>query len=123
MERILIVDDDDNIRTLLKSRLTANGYLVQLTDNGLEAFKMIKKGRPDLIIMDVFVPHLDGLSLFQELQDDEELKNIPVLVISGTKSMREIFQPSRTAKFMAKPFEAKDLLAVVKDCIKHAHAD
>src|SRR5262245_45541334 len=116
MERIMIVDDDASIRDLLKNRLQASGYQVWAVDNGLEALGMIKKKKPDLIITDVYMPYVDGLSLFQEMQTNEDLRDIPLLVLSGVKSMKEIFQPSRVAKFMAKPFEAKELLAVVKEC-------
>jgi len=91
-----------------------------MTDNGLEAMNMIKATRPSLIILDVYMPHLDGLTLFQEIQTDDDLKKIPVLVISGVKSMREIFQPMRIAKFMSKPFEARDLLIVIKECISRS---
>jgi len=117
MERILVVDDDENVRELLKSRLKAGGYHVTMADNGLEAISMMKKRSPDLIIMDVYMPNLDGLSLFQEIQSNDELRDIPVLVLSGTKSMRELFAPSRIARFMSKPFDPKELLATVKECV------
>ena len=119
MDRILVVDDDASVRELLKNRLLANGYEVVMMDNGLDAISMMKNWRPDLIIMDVYMPSIDGLSLFQEIQSDEELKDIPILVISGVKSMRDIFQPSRIARFMTKPFDPKALLATVKECVSH----
>ena len=117
--RILIVDDDANIRDLLRNRLEANGYEVISADNGLDGLRTIKSVRPDLVITDVYMPHLDGLTFFQELQSDDELRSIPLLVITGVKSMRDVFEPTRMAKFLPKPFEGKELLASVEECMNY----
>ena len=117
MKNILIVDDDTGIVELLKSRLKANGYHVATAEDGLEALSKIKSEKPDLIIMDVYMPHLDGLSFFQEVQSDEELREIPILVVSGVKSMRDIFEPMKITKFLTKPFNANELLASIKECV------
>ena len=117
MKNIMIVDDDDYIQELLKNRLEANGYKVSLAEDGLQALSQIKNKRPDMILLDVYMPHLDGLSFFHELSSDRELRDIPVLVMTGIKNMEDVFASTRVAKFITKPFDSKELLKTIKSCV------
>jgi DNA-binding response OmpR family regulator len=117
MKRIMIIDDDKNIQQLLTNRLVANGYEVSLANDGLEALNQIEKIRPDMIILDVYMPHLDGLSFFQELGYRSELRDIPLIVMTGVKSVHDMFASARVVKFLTKPFNSNELLSNIEHCV------
>ncbi|MFC4402452.1 response regulator transcription factor [Gracilibacillus xinjiangensis] len=79
-ERILIVDDDPDIRTLLELYIKENGYQVLIAEDGIDALTIVRKTLPDLIMLDVMMPRLDGYELCQELR---KTTDIPILFLSS----------------------------------------
>ncbi|MFH1723746.1 MAG: response regulator [Elusimicrobiota bacterium] len=81
--KILIVDDEEHIVLYLTTLLEDHGYDVVSSMDPLEAFRLAKTERPDLICLDIMMPKKSGLSLYREFRSDAGLKSIPVVVISG----------------------------------------
>jgi len=84
-KKILVVDDEQNIRTLLREELTDEGYDVLLAENGAQALAMIKEEKPDLVTLDIKMPGEDGLSLLRKIREIEY--DLPVIICSAPVSM------------------------------------
>ena len=84
-KKILIVDDDKTILALVRKYLSANGYSVVATDNGSEGLMLVRESRPDLILMDVDMPGLDGNSVCRVLKKEAATQAIPVVIMSGAR--------------------------------------
>ena len=81
--RIVVVDDELDIRIFIRTLLESRGYKVKVAENGLEGFEIAKKKKPDLIIMDVMMPKESGVNLYRAVKTDPELKDVPVLIVSA----------------------------------------
>jgi DNA-binding response OmpR family regulator len=109
---ILVVDDDRNIRELISVNLRSAGYSVIVASDGNEAMEKIHAQTPDLIILDIMMPEIDGWELCKWVRDDPQLGNVKILMLTakGTERDkligREIFKAD---EYMTKPFEI-DLL-------------
>jgi len=79
---ILIVDDDDSIRSLLHQELGDAGYIIEEASNGKEALAAVRKQRPDLIILDVMMPEMNGFDVAAVLKNDPQTMDIPIIVLS-----------------------------------------
>lgn len=109
---ILVVEDDQAVRTMLEKALGTK-YRVHAAVNGLEAAEVLGKiGRIDLLLCDVMMPQVDGLSLVRLMRSKEELKSIPVLFLSAKSSPQAVVEGlSLGAKhYMTKPFKVKELM-------------
>ena len=84
MKRILIVEDEEIMLDLLQRKLKTHGYEVLVARDGEEGLKLIKAEKPDLIIMDLVMPKMDGFMVMEEIQKDEDLKKIPLIVVSNS---------------------------------------
>lgn len=80
---IIAVDDEVEAREFVSTVLEENGYTPILAQNGEEAMELIKKNKPDLVVMDVLMPKQSGIKLYRELKNSASLKNVPVIVYSG----------------------------------------
>jgi CheY-like chemotaxis protein len=121
VSRILIVDDDPNIVQMLSDILTDEGYEVATATQSLRAFDRAKEAQPDLILMDIMMPYLDGLDQIKLLSLDDDLKDIPIIVITakaraldGIDDLRAL----RIVDYLYKPFEISDLLEKIGKAIK-----
>jgi len=116
MKKILVVDDDPNICELLTLRLESNGYEVITASNGVVAFVQASDEKPDLIILDVSMPTMDGLKFVQATRGFE-MKDIPIIILSARMNTKEIFDALGVAHFLTKPFDPQELLGAVAECI------
>lgn len=109
MNLMLIVDDNVEFRTMVSDYFTDLGYTVEIGDNGREGLAKAKAIKPDIILLDVMMPDIGGIEVLRNLQTDDDTRNIPVLVITGTffdKNMSELFrQESNCREFMSKTVE------------------
>lgn len=119
MKKILIVDDDSNMRELLENRLKSNGYDVVEASNGVGAFVQAIDERPDLILLDVNMPVMDGYKFVQTIRWREQFKDIPIVVVSGRMNTRGMFEEMGISHFLSKPFQSKDLLDMVEESMKN----
>jgi two-component system, OmpR family, phosphate regulon response regulator PhoB len=82
-KRVLIVDDDPDVRLFSQTVLEENGYIPVLATNGEEGEEAVKKEKPDLIILDVLMPRESGIRLYRKLKTNKKLKDIPIIMLSG----------------------------------------
>ncbi len=89
--KVLLVEDDTMISGMYKTRLEQDGYQVKLAANGSEGLSMATEENPDLILLDVMMPQIDGFSLLQELRSKDDFKKIPILMLTnlGTTEDKE----------------------------------
>lgn len=90
MAKILVVEDEENIRELHKRNLTRNNHEVETVENGLDALDKVREFKPDLILLDIMLPELSGIELLQLLKEQPKYKDIPVLMITGVSGTAEI---------------------------------
>jgi diguanylate cyclase (GGDEF)-like protein len=122
-DRILVVDDDDDIREDLAEFLTQHGYEVSTARDGLEAVAAVERSAPSLVISDVRMPRGDGLQLVQELRGRAEYADLPILLFSAMRERRQrIGGLDRGADdYLSKPIDPDELLARVRVQLRHAH--
>src|SRR3989338_3632081 len=90
--RILIVDDDLTTTALLNAKLTEHGYDVQTANDGLEALQKSQSFQPDLIILDIMMPKMDGYTFVLEFKKFGDIKQTPIIVLTSQTEMRDIFE-------------------------------
>ena len=116
--KIMIVEDDPEISAYLRTIFEDNGYETSLAVSGIDAIKKVKEDTPDLITLDLMMPGSWGNVFYQKLQKTEELKDIPVIVISGADSVlpmgdikkEKVMKLEKAAAFIKKPFDRDELL-------------
>lgn len=125
LDRILYVEDEEMLRTVTNLALTRIGHFtVELCDSGTKAVEMAKRFRPDLIMLDVMMPVMDGPATLRALQEDAETAAIPVIFITAKVQPREVeaFRALGVVDVIAKPFEPMTLAAQVRAIWERHHA-
>ena len=117
MKRILIVDDEEKIRRVIREYAEAYGFTVSEAKDGIEAIDIVKKQNFDIIIMDIMMPKMDGFSVCKEIR---EIKDIPVLMLSarGEEYDKLLGFNLGVDDYVVKPFSPKELMARVNAIIK-----
>jgi CheY-like chemotaxis protein len=118
MSKLLIVDDEVAILEALTDILSVEGYEVATAANGAEGLKRAGEERPDLILLDLMMPVMDGQEMLRRLKESPDLRTIPVVVMSAGRVSKSELQGSR---FLAKPFELDDLLDTVSAELNRVH--
>jgi CheY-like chemotaxis protein len=116
MQTILFVEDTTEQRDLVAMFLGMNGYQVEVANNGIEGLAQARELEPDLILLDLGMPKMDGYQMMEELRADETLKDIPVVVISAWAAAkhRERAEAAGADAFITKPFELNHILTMVQ---------
>ena len=118
MAKILIVDDDPEISSLVQYSLESAGHEIEICENGREVMDKLDAFRPDLMILDVMLPGIDGFSLASEITEDEKFSSMPIIVLSALEPSRTMFQRfSQVSAFLTKPFNTDDFLESVKTAL------
>ncbi len=112
-KRILVADDHDYVRTLLRAVLASRGYEVTTVCDGDEALVEVGSNRPDMVLLDVQMPNLDGNEACRILKSNSATSDIPVLLMSGLSDIRDLAWKAGADAFLPKPFELDDLCATV----------
>ncbi len=115
-KRILIADDDPVILRLLQVNLELEGYAVVTANNGQEAIDAAAAEKPDLVILDIMMPRLDGYQACEKLKADEATRDIPVIFLSAKAQQGDIDRGKSygVAEYLTKPFDPSELLEVVE---------
>lgn len=98
-KKILIVDDEKNVIEILTKKLAAEGFEVSAAYDGEDALVKADSLKPDLILLDIIMPKLDGISVLKKLKESEDLKNIPIIILSNLyddKKMAEVLKAGNT---------------------------
>lgn len=122
MAKILIIDDDISNRDILKTRLEAAGYAVAEAGNGEEGIKTAQDLAPDLIIMDVMMPKVDGRLACRILKSNPKTKGIPVVMLTARSQQMEELRgwESGADEYLAKPCDHQRLLALIAQFLSKA---
>ena len=132
-KKILIIDDDPDVVIFLSTLLRDNGYETVEAEDGLEGLEKTKAEHPDLILMDLMMPQKSGISLLSELKNDDQLKNIPVIMVTGVSGetgidLESFFQRASNSDgqlsipkpegYIEKPVDPDKLLLLISDILK-----
>jgi CheY-like chemotaxis protein len=110
---ILIVDDDPNIRELLGIHLRGSGYDVRAAEDCIAAGRAVLERAPDMLVMDVHMPHMDGFEFVAALSADPAYRHIPVIFLTSEEEGEQRAKGLNAVGFVRKPVRADELLAVV----------
>jgi DNA-binding response OmpR family regulator len=115
-QHILLVEDEADLRLGLSVRLSASGFSCETACNGREGLEHVAKRRPDLIIVDLLMPVMDGFEMVRRLKATPQMSSIPLLVITALpeRSRAPRAEELRGIRILQKPFEARELLVAVR---------
>lgn len=114
-KKIMVIDDDPAIVDYLTTLFADNGYETCSAKDAREGMEIAQKEMPDLITLDLEMPGDWGPRFYRKLSEDKDLKNIPVIVISGLSGVK--YAISRAVASISKPFDREDLLKIVKETL------
>jgi DNA-binding response OmpR family regulator len=114
-KQILVIEDDASVRTLLDKSLRARGYQVVTCDDGLAGLTMLERLVPDLIIVDIMMPRLDGMTFVKAIKGHESTKPIPVIFLTANNDPRTMIAGINLGAkhYVTKPFQLDELLGKV----------
>jgi len=117
--KILVVDDDVLNTKLVHSILTANNYEVVTAGDGQEGLEKVESENPDLVILDIVMPKMDGYTFVKEMRAKEiksasPIKVIPIIVVTGSAQMSDLFELEGVRDYLVKPFKEEALLEKVQ---------
>ncbi|MGR6835639.1 response regulator [Syntrophomonas erecta] len=114
--RVLVVDDEAYIVELVKFNLEKEGYKVLVAGDGLSALEMVKKERPDLVLLDIMLPKIDGLEVCRTLKQDDEYNTIPIIMLTakGEEIDTVLGLEMGADDYIKKPFSPREMVARVK---------
>ena len=114
---VLVIDDEPEILMLAEMRLKANGYDVVSVLNGSKAIETIDQMRPDLILLDLLMPGMDGFEVCENIKNNDKTKDIPIIIVtaaSGTPDISERCYAAGADGIIAKPYNAQELIDKIK---------
>ncbi len=119
-QKILIVDDEEHIRELLKFNLNNSGYDTILASNGVEALKYAKDEKPDLVLLDIMIPEMDGIEVCKNIRAEKTLVNTSIIMLTAkSEELDKILGLELGADdYITKPFSIRELLARVKAVLR-----
>jgi len=129
MKKVLIVDDNPDVRKIVSKLIQVSGYKALIAKNGMEGMGIVKDDKPDLIILDVVMPKESGVRMYHELKSDDDLKDIPVIMLSAIpkksflKSQKVLNEfrgksvPEPYA-YIEKPEEPEELVGLMREILE-----
>lgn len=115
---ILVVDDEQQLALAIKIRLQSRGYHVLTAGDGQQALEVAAKQPPDLVILDVLMPVLDGYSCLRELNTRFGRGKIPIIILTARDRMKDLFELEGIEDYVIKPFDHDDLLIRIERVLK-----
>ena len=113
MSRILIVDDDVDILSVMEILWTTKGFEVEVTQKGENTFPKIESFKPDLILLDVLISGHDGRTICKKLKSNDDTKHIPIIMFSAHPAAAAVIEEYGADDFISKPFDVNNLLQKV----------
>jgi len=113
-KRILLIDDEPELVDVIEKRLAANDYEVLTAHDGVEGMVKARDEKPDLIILDIMMPNLDGNSFINEIKEIEEIKDIPIIVLSAKPNIQDVLSKDNVEHFFQKPIDSIALLEKIR---------
>ena len=121
LKSILCIEDEPEMIDLMRLILGRRGFSVKGAAGGIEGLRMIRAERPDLVLLDLMMPDMDGWEVYQQMKADEKTRHIPVIVVTAKAQSIDKVLGLHIAKvddYLAKPFSPQDLLSSVERVLK-----
>jgi len=120
MAKVLVIEDDAHIWKIIEYKLKKEKYDLIWASDGLKALEILKKIKPDLIISDIMIPYLDGLQILKEVKKNDELKTIPVIMLTSKAQEKDVIKGLELGAhdYLTKPFSPAELLLRVNRALK-----
>ncbi|MGB9597419.1 MAG: response regulator transcription factor [Candidatus Poribacteria bacterium] len=117
--KILIVDDEADITDTLSFMLQARNFDVVTANNGKEGLAKVKKEHPDLVILDISMPEMDGYNVCNKLRQDNETKDIPIIMLTAKGETEAVIKSyeSGANDYVVKPFNLSTLISRINNCL------
>jgi two-component system alkaline phosphatase synthesis response regulator PhoP len=124
-QKVLIIEDDTDIRELIKFNLEQDGYAVEEAATGAEGLDRIKRRQPDLVLLDLMLPGMPGLEICRVLRSAKETSTLPILIVTakGTEVDKVLGLEMGADDYVVKPFSPRELIARVKAVLRRANPD
>jgi two-component system alkaline phosphatase synthesis response regulator PhoP len=118
--RLLLIEDEEDIAALIKLQAEMSGYRLHVEVDGLNGYKTVEREKPDLVILDIMLPGMNGLDVCRKLKNDPDLKNIPVIMISAKSEEIDIVLGLELGAddYVPKPFSPKILFSRIKAVLR-----
>ncbi len=121
---ILYIEDDQDMIQLMTLILSRRNYKVITAKDGVKGLQALHKRKPDLVLLDLMMPRMDGRDVVREIRQTRELRHLPIVLISARQDEAEALvsdYPKGISAYIAKPFRVDDILAVVEDALDARH--
>ena len=120
--RVLLIEDEPNLIEAIRFLLTRDGWNVETHSDGSDAVEVVRRARPDLVILDMMLPGKSGMDILRELRELDELAKMPVLMLTarGQSRDRAMAEQAGVSRFMTKPFSNVEVLTAVRDLVAQA---
>jgi DNA-binding response OmpR family regulator len=124
-KRILVVEDEFRVQAVIKKRLESAGYQVLTAADGKEGLDLAREAKPDLIVLDLMLPKMDGYAVCRELRHDPEHEHIPILMLTARAQEGDIQRGMMTGAdaYMTKPFQHSMLLDRIQEMLDKAERE
>ena len=123
-QRILIVDDEASVADLIEAVLVSEGYTVAIARDGIQGILLARDWKPDLVLMDVMLPGIDGTTAIRRLKSDPETSDLPIVAMSAGRTIRrQSSELSDADAALAKPFDIEALLAQIEFLLSRRRAE
>jgi CheY-like chemotaxis protein len=120
MPKVLVVDDDPDLAAICSLILEGEGYETSVANNGVDAYDKVIATRVDVVLLDVMMPVMAGLTVCRLLKSDPETEQLPVIVMSASEKLREQARVAQADAVIAKPFNIDDLVLAVNKLVAEA---
>jgi len=120
MARVLVIEDEDHIWKIIQYKLKNENHDPVWASDGLKAMQILEEMKPDLIISDIMVPYLDGLQILKEIKKNDELKDIPVIMLTSKSQEKDVISGLEMGAqdYITKPFSPAELILRVNRTLK-----
>jgi len=119
-KRIVCIEDDEDMVDLIRLILTRRGFEVFGANRGVSGLEIIRKEKPDLVLLDLMMPEMDGWEVYQQIKSDETIQNIPVIVVTAKAQSIDRVLGLHIAKvddYISKPFSPQELLDSIESIL------
>lgn len=116
-QKILVVDDERVSLSLIKFGLSANHYDVITAADGDVGLELLKSDRPDLVVLDIGLPKLNGYEFMQEMKSLEGCSQTPVIILTANETMEQVFKLEGIKHYYVKPVDIGQLVIKIKECL------
>lgn len=114
--KILLVDDEPDVLEVLSKKLQAAGFLTVTAADGIQGFKKTREEKPDLVLLDIMMPNKDGFTMLSDLQAEQDLRGIPVIMVSAKSEADSLFEGRNlgATDYLIKPINFEELLKYIR---------